>query len=388
MALSHFHRLYLTHQQWQKVDSVPALKHYNFAIRELLAPSPDVQGHVLVLSCLIFICIELLQGKTQSAIGLFKYGCSMIQQHRKDSPRCKTKDGPGSDIEETLSLAEGCFKRIAVQFLTLMADNDPALWFLFYNTFGSNITVEKNTFTCLADAREALLDILVEQASPGLKGKSARDIMAHSAKVNRWGELFDALLLRRTNSGSPPSDADSRTIALLQVHRKYSEINVAKYIYGQGDPCFWDRFTAEFSEIIDYATTAAGLDLDCTKRNWNTDSSPKAYFHIDLGFTSVLISVIARCRDPFVRRRAIAVMLTDRVQEGAFNGSQSARVAARVMELEETRSGKEVKCSSDIPHEARVRQIRVHLKGGGDRKMRLVYKFSQGCFEEERSMTE
>ncbi|QPC73045.1 hypothetical protein HYE68_003797 [Fusarium pseudograminearum] len=366
MALSHFHRLYLTHQQWQKVDSVPALKHYNFAIRELLAPSPNVQGHVLVLSCLIFICIELLQGKTESAIGLFKYGCSMIQQHRKDLPRCKTKDGPVSDIEETLNLAEACFKRIAVHSLTL----------------------RENSFTCLADARESLLDILVDQASPGLKGKSARDIMAHSAKVAQWGELFDALLLRRTNSGSPPTDADSRTIALLQVHRKYSEINVAKYIHGQGDPCFWDKFTTEFSEIVDYAATAAGLNQDCTKRNWDTESSPKAYFHIDIGFTSVLISVIARCRDPFVRRRAIAVMLTDRVQEGAFNGSQSARVAARVMELEETRSGKEVKCSSDIPQEARVRQIRVHLKGGEDKKMRLVYKSSQGCFEEERSMAE
>lgn len=137
MALSHFHRLYLTHQQWQKVDSVPALKHYNFAIRELLSPSPDVQGHVLILSCLIFICIEvsilqpvfrfhtyffkLLQGNTESAISLFKYGCSMIQQHRKNSPRFKAKDGPRSDIEETLNLAEACFKRIAVQFLTVGA---------------------------------------------------------------------------------------------------------------------------------------------------------------------------------------------------------------------------------------------------------------------------
>jgi hypothetical protein len=60
MALSHFHRLYLTHEQWQKVDSVPALKHYNLAINTILAPSHDIstQGHVLVLSCLIFICIE------------------------------------------------------------------------------------------------------------------------------------------------------------------------------------------------------------------------------------------------------------------------------------------------------------------------------------------
>jgi hypothetical protein len=211
--------------------------------------------------------------------------------------------------------------------------------------------------------------------------------MAHSAKITRWGELFDTLLLQLSNGEKLLSDAENRSIALLQLHRKYLEINVAKYAYGRGDPCFWDKFTLEFDEIVNYAATAAGLDQDYTQRNWCTDSSSKAYFHIDLGFTSVLISVIARCRDPFIRRRAIAVMLADRVQEGAFNGSQSARVGARIMELEEARSGKEVKCSNDIPRDARVRTIRVHLQGGEKEKARLVYGFYKGYFEEERSMT-
>ncbi|OBS19120.1 hypothetical protein FPOA_10844 [Fusarium poae] len=381
LALSQFHRLYLTHQQWQKEDSAPALTHYNFAIGKLLTPTPDAHAHALILSCLIFVCIELLQGKTESAIGLFKYGCSMIRQFRSS-----TKHTLSSDVQETINLAEACFKRIAVQFLTLMADIDPALWLSYYNTFSNTLTLQERSFACLSDAREALLDILVEQASPGLKGKSARDIMAHSVKVTRWGELFDALLLKQANSVTLPTNTEIRTIALLQLHRKYSEINVAKYIHGQGDPCFWDGFTTEFSEMVDYAATAAGLDQNYAKRTWDTDYPPKAYFHIDLGFTSVLISVIARCRDPFVRRRALAVMLADRAQEGAFNAYQSARVAARVMDLEEARSGKEVKCSSDIPPEARNRTIRVHLKG--DTKMRLVYKFSQGSFEEESSMTE
>ncbi|RGP79045.1 sarcosine oxidase [Fusarium longipes] len=409
MALSHFHRLYLTHQQWQQVDPAPALKHYNLAIKTILCTSNDItsQGHVLVLSCIIFICIELLQGKTESAISLFRYGCSMIQQYRKTRPSTyTTMNSPCTDAEETFRLAEACLKRIAVQFLTvnplatyqpsrkhanrisnkLVADIDPSLWFLFYNTFGSNVALQTTTFTSLADAREALLEIIVEQASPGLKNKSARDIIAHSAKVTRWGELFDALLVQLNDSEKLLSDAERRSIALLQLHRKYLEINVAKYAYGRGDPCFWDKFIPEFDEIVRYAATAAGLEQDYTRRNWCTDSSQKAYFHIDLGFTSVLISVIARCRDPFVRRRAIAVMLADRVQEGAFSGSESARVGARVMELEEARSGKEVKCSSDIPQEARVRTIRVHLAGEEER-IRLVYGFSKGCVQEVRSMT-
>lgn len=265
---------------------------------------------------------------------------------------------------------------------------DPSLWFLFYNTFGGSLTFQKDSFTSLADAREALLEILVEQATPGLKGKSARDIMAHAAKVNRWGELFDALLSRLDDRERISSNTEKRSIALLQLHRKYLEVNVAKYTLGQGDPCFWDNFTPEFEEIINYAAAAAGLDQDYKRQHRSSESSPEACFHIDLGFTSVLIAVIARCRDPFIRRRALAIMLAERVQEGVFNASQSAKVAARVMELEESRSGNVVGCSSDIPQEARVRTIRVHLTGGDDEKVRIVYGFDQGYFEEEQSMAE
>ena len=269
-----------------------------------------------------------------------------------------------------------------------MGDVDPDLWLSFDTTFNDKLTLPKTSFASLADAREALVPILVEQASPGLKGKPTRDIMAHSAEIEQWGRSFDALMAEYNRNKRVINDAESRAIALLQLHRRYLEVNVAKYIHGQGDPCFWDRFTTDFDEIVSYAVTAAGLDKNYTQRNWSTDSSPKAYFHVDLGFTSVLVSIIARCRDPFVRRKAIAVMLADRVQEGVFNGSQSARVAARVMELEEGRSGKEVKCSSDIPEEARVRTIRVHLTGSENKMARIVYGFDRGCWEEEKEMAE
>ncbi|CAJ0547254.1 Ff.00g018810.m01.CDS01 [Fusarium sp. VM40] len=389
VALANYHELYLTHQQWLQLESAHALKHYNLAIRELLTPSPDdlSQGHIPILSCLIFISIELLQGKTDSAITLFKYGCRMIQQFRKSLSNARDAgERSCSDVEDTLGLVQACFRRIAVQILTLMGDIDPDLWEAFHGTFDKSSVSYEIPFTSLADAREALLELLVEQTSPGLKGKSIHEILAHSAKLEQWGCSYDALLAEYDRVGRISSAAEKRAIALLQLHRKYLEINVSKYVYGQGDPCFWDRFTAEFDEIVNYAATAAGLDENYAHRNWSTDSTSTAYFHLDLGFSSVLVAVIARCRDPFIRRRAIAVMLTNRVQEGAFNGSQSARVAAKVMELEEARSG-DVRCSSDIPEEARVRTIRVQLLGSETPQTRVVFGFDGGFCEEKFSLT-
>ncbi|KAM0288580.1 hypothetical protein ACHAO9_006947 [Fusarium lateritium] len=308
----------------------------------------------------------------------------MIQQFRKSLSTARDAGGQScSDVEDTFGLVQASFRRIAVQVLTLMGDVDPHLWEAFHGTFGNAPVRHEAPFTSLADAREALLELLVEQASPGLKGKSIHELMTHSRKLEQWSCSYDALLAEYDRNGKVLSNNEMRAVALLQLHRKYLEINVAKYVNGQGDPCFWDRFTEEFDEIVNCAATAAGLDENYAQRNWSTDSTATAYFHLDLGFSSVLIAVIARCRDPFIRRRAIAVMLADRVQEGAFNVSQSARVAARVMELEEARSG-DVKCSSDIPVEARVRTIRVQLLGS---ETRVVYGFDQAFCQEEFSLT-
>ncbi|KAF5251852.1 hypothetical protein FANTH_3034 [Fusarium anthophilum] len=344
VALAYYHELYLTHEQWRSLESVSALKHYNLAIKELLDPSPSTssQGHILVLSCLIFICIELLHGKTDSAIGLFRYGCAMIQQFRRTfSINRGLSSQTKSDVEATFSLADACFRRIAVQLLMLMGDVDVGIWSSYRETFSNTLPLPATSFSSLSDAREAILELLVEQASPGLKGKPIHETISHATKVEQWSQSFDNLLIELESSSKSLSIAEQRAIALLQLHRKYLEINVAKYLHGQGDPCFWDRFTAEFDEIVNCAATAAGLDKNYTQRNWARDTPSEAYFHVDLGYTSVLVSLIARCRDPHVRRRAIAVMLAERVQEGVFNGTQSARVGAKVMELEEARSGRE-----------------------------------------------
>ncbi|KAM6517935.1 hypothetical protein FSOLCH5_006705 [Fusarium solani] len=160
----------------------------------------------------------------------------------------------------TLQLAKALFKRIAVQIYMLTGDVDTELVVTFKNTFGGTYPLNDLPFRCLAEAREALLDIIVEQASPGLKGQDAEQLMFHSVKIRQWCSSFDTLIAKDYSGEKPLSDVERRAIALLQVYRQYLEINVAKYAYGQGDPCFWDRFTAEFGNMVNNAAIATGLD--------------------------------------------------------------------------------------------------------------------------------
>jgi hypothetical protein len=251
---------------------------------------------------------------------------------------------------------------------------DSELVIAFKNTFGGTYPLHDMPFRCLAEAREALLDIIVEQASPGLKGQDAEQLMFHSVKIRQWCSLFDTLIAKDYSGEKPLSDVERRAIALLQVYRQYLEINVAKYAYGQGDPCFWDRFTAEFGNMVNNAAIATGLD------GKGSEQTSKSLFHMDIGVSSILFSIIARCRDPTIRRKAIGIMLAHRSQEGVWNSPLAAQGAIKLMELEESRSGKEVKRSQDIPEEARVRTVRLYLESG-KRTAKMVYGFDQGSWE-------
>jgi hypothetical protein len=57
-------------------------------------------------------------------------------------------------------------------------------------------------------------------------------------------------------------------------------------------------------------------------------------------------------------------------------------VASMVMNIEESRSGMDVKCSTNVPEAARVRTIRVHIEGHENIMARVVYGFDQGSWEE------
>ncbi|KAF3762036.1 hypothetical protein M406DRAFT_74953, partial [Cryphonectria parasitica EP155] len=66
-----------------------------------------------------------------------------------------------------------------------------------------------------------------------------------------------------------------------------------------------------------------------------------------------------RCRDPAVRRRAIALMRATHRVEGCWESYGAAAVAQRVMEVEEGFLGPDavITCAADIPQEARCHSI-------------------------------
>lgn len=203
------------------------------------------------------------------------------------------------------------------------------------------------------------------------------DIAAHRAysdRLEEWQRAFQEFIASR-GGASTTSTAERRTIALLEFRRQDISLNIRAVAPATGEyglnPLKWDKYTDEFNDMVDNAAIALGLD-----HYGSFVKEPQ--FHLHLGVTVTLGSLVARCRDPYTRRKAIAVMTAQPVQEGIFNSEVDVKMSLRQLELEEGK--RTVRSCQDIPVEARVRTSALHV----DSRNRLVVQYTSrsGSWEE------
>jgi hypothetical protein len=203
-------------------------------------------------------------------------------------------------------------------------------------------------------------------------GKKA--VTVPDARLNMLFERFAAWstaldnLTQRTSTTTTPGPLDKQCIALLKMHR--IQCSLAKDIFTQDrvSDMYWDTKHAEFQQIIDYATEASACGSTGTSTSTSTSaahskedsSQASAHFSLDLGIIGVLLSVVTRCRDPALRRRAIRVLQASRRQEGVWDSALTALVAEKWVRIEEHGLPDVTSCA-DVPEEARLASVRVHL---------------------------
>ncbi|KAL9054599.1 MAG: hypothetical protein Q9162_004062 [Coniocarpon cinnabarinum] len=79
----------------------------------------------------------------------------------------------------------------------------------------------------------------------------------------------------------------------------------------------------------------------------------KAPFSCELGIIAPLFQVGFKCRDPYIRRRAVELLLQSRRREGRWESIAAARVCQRIIEIEEEGLGVVQSCH-DIPEHQRI----------------------------------
>ncbi|KAF9778292.1 hypothetical protein IL306_004219 [Fusarium sp. DS 682] len=344
-------------------DEIPfALRYYNLSIKELQASYSSL-SHVHLVSCLVFICIEILQGRTETAIRLFKYGHRMMHQFRQ---LVEEQRSQATDLSAILNLLQTLFTRLSLQVALLVGDATPEFSLRRISGFQSTRLNTNYTFNTLLEAKEVLNTILALRLAESV-GNSVL-----VARFSEWSQAFDRFVISHRNLAFAPSE--HRTVALIDLHRRYfnmvlpwDNINNPQYVLNL------DNYTSDFEELVNCASRVLGFE--------ETDDMSQAapQFHLEIGVVPVLCVTVAWCRDPVIRRRAISLLMSNQAQEGVWSSLITGRVAQRVMEAEE--EGLDVRSCKDVPGQRRVRSVFVSL-GPMKRQAMIRYGLQDREWEE------
>ena len=171
--------------------------------------------------------------------------------------------------------------------------------------------------------------------------------------LRKWNSAFE-LFLAKASAGM-----DSKALQGAAVLKINHRINLLQIEYHgqdrlQTSRC-WDHLRRECEEIVDLATAVV------SPHNYeSSSSSQKPVLFMDMNIVSPLFNIAHRCRDPIVRRRAIALLYSAPRQEGLWHSVLTARVAEKIMQIEEAGLG-EVKSSADVPDENRISEIEMQF---------------------------
>ena len=165
--------------------------------------------------------------------------------------------------------------------------------------------------------------------------------------LDQWNAAFEGFLRKAGTN----LDAKGQQAALvLKIYARMKAIHLkipASCVFTS--ETVWDEHVSWGQEIVDLAEKVVVLDGVPSK----TD---KPIFSFDLSIITPLYSVAHKCRDPYVRRRAIALLRSSPRQEGIWNSTMAAQVAERIMTIEESGLG-EVRNCKDVPDWARISDV-------------------------------
>ena len=168
--------------------------------------------------------------------------------------------------------------------------------------------------------------------------------------LTRWSSSFDAFLKHSADG------LDSRGLQaalVLKIQRKIAFAAIDSDCHAaMVDETIFDKYTPDCEEIIELASAL----VDAQRHAERTSGRRTPRFSFDTGMLGALFSVANKCREPVVRRKAIALLRAAPRQEGVWDGELVARVAERMVEIEEEGLG-EIRSSSEVPDSARISDV-------------------------------
>lgn len=306
-----------------------ALRSYNNSVSLLskLASSPGTTDTVL-LACILFVCIELLRGDTEGAIRHFNGGMAIITEYVS---RGESSQPSRLMFDRVRNKMLPFFNRLEMLYAL---DGYDASW-QYHTTLSETIP---STFASVENARDSLVDLLNLSLrfvrSMGLCMYEPSAIIPASAFQEQTALLSQLILWRQrlyTYQAQHASDFTSRdqyACNVLEIQRlvAYTWVSVATTPF----ECAHDAHIQAYTMAVSLAEQLPALAIVHTQSARHTNT-----FTLDVELIGPIHWVAIKCREPTVRRRAIAVLRGMHRREAMWDSKMAAIIAERVVAIEE-----------------------------------------------------
>ncbi|OKL56094.1 hypothetical protein UA08_08787 [Talaromyces atroroseus] len=357
-------------------NCVFALEQYNLAIRKHFDSFKSENGPATVevyVSCLVFVCIEMLRANFTSAISLAQKSLSLLHGSTEGQ-------SPGTS-NSLLHFLQRQFYRIQVQAIGLIGHVEGGSKYPPQAAQIVEPTIP-SIFSSVSEAQDYLefygqlysLSTNDEQTGPIMGGPADFDIRIGSSEpyidiLRQWTNAFDAFLIRRANS---LTDQERHAVRILRMRQLLSHISLEVSTHclpSDEQEMVWDNHCSEFNDAVVLAES-----ILTTMGDWEDASSlirRKPSFSLDFVSVGPLYDIARRCRDPTIRRKAIDTLRTFRRREGMWDSEMALLVAERIVAIEE--DGVDVASCEDVPSWRRIFNVHPVL-ALEDKKIYLHYE--------------
>ncbi len=277
-----------------------ALKWYNKAIAQLNHCLQEQQDSSLaLLSCLLFVCIEIQQDNISNALTLLEKGFKMLSSINRTSM-------VGASVAPF-------FERYAVLASTFGTSD----WFRRPNDQPVDLS-----FSLVQEARSALYK-LMERGHAFIRLAGMRIVEQGGTEDLRplQQDLSDQLFewhIRFMGLRCTPSVASQ-----LLMYYEVSVIWLSTRFDSQTE---FDKYNTWFENVVHHAATIL--------------AEPQPPITFEMGVIPPLYFVATKCRDPLIRRKALSLLRKAPNRESLWSGPDSVRVVEKVIALEEETNGR------------------------------------------------
>jgi hypothetical protein len=341
--------------------SVLSATHYQKALKLLAdqAHTPDVQ--VVLVSCLLSIALENFRRDTQTSFVHLKSGLRVLREWKAniESEPYNRRDA-SDNIEKFI---EPVFAQLELT-AAITGDDDKD---------GPNHTTQlrwmrpsmPNMFQDFATAREKFYEIgywmnILNKEESLFKAGSPRFVDV-DLLFSQWDTAFATY---RATVPAPSSFDEVERRAMKAVYDLHYQTFVC-----QGYPeteMVYDNYNNKFEDLIWTAENIFDNEDDVYDLSKCKTGTP---YSRDPGIVPLGWSTSINCRDPRIRRRAIALLKAHHARCGDTDDCSAAALGEEIIRIEE--EGLDVQSSADVPEERRARPLMCDLTKKG--KMTMTY---------------